>query len=57
MALTNCHECGKEVADTASKCPYCGCNHPAVPAATKNTIGLLVVIGLAVMVAGLWMCM
>lgn len=24
MALINCPECGKEISDTASKCPHCG---------------------------------
>ena len=26
MALINCPECGKQVSDTASLCPHCGCN-------------------------------
>lgn len=25
MALIKCHECGKEVSDSAVQCPHCGC--------------------------------
>lgn len=40
MALTNCHECGREVAQTADTCPNCGVKHPASKAAsTMDTIG------------------
>lgn len=24
MALKPCHECGKEISNTADKCPHCG---------------------------------
>jgi hypothetical protein len=33
MALKPCRECGKEVSDTATKCPHCGIDHPASAAA------------------------
>lgn len=25
MALINCRECGKEISNEATSCPYCGC--------------------------------
>ena len=25
MALIKCKECGKEISEDASECPYCGC--------------------------------
>lgn len=28
MALINCTECGKEISDSAERCPHCGCKTP-----------------------------
>ena len=38
MALKPCKECGKMVAELASKCPHCGNAHPSVDARAKVVI-------------------
>ena len=42
MALKPCKECGKMVAELASKCPHCGNAHPSVDARAKAVITTLV---------------
>jgi len=32
MAMAKCKECGKEVSDSASKCPHCGVDNPTTTA-------------------------
>jgi hypothetical protein len=41
MALINCYECGKEVSDTAVRCPYCGKLDPnSSPAALRGLVAV-----------------
>ena len=37
MALIKCYECGKEISDTADKCPHCGAPKPN---AVGNAVGI-----------------
>lgn len=36
MPLRPCRECGKDVAESAAKCPHCGVDHPANKAAAAG---------------------
>lgn len=38
MALINCKECGKEVSDTANKCPHCGYKNKKLTNDTKKRL-------------------
>jgi hypothetical protein len=39
--MSNCRGCGKRVADTAARCPFCGCTMPALPNAVVQIIGIV----------------
>lgn len=50
MALVNCKECGKEMSDSAIKCPHCGYDSTLKNNMAKkksNKIGCLVIIAIA----------
>lgn len=36
MALINCMECGREISDKATTCPFCGC-----PISEMSTVGVV----------------
>jgi hypothetical protein len=44
MALKSCHECKKEVAETAKVCPHCGVANPAATASTRALSALITLI-------------
>ena len=42
MAIIKCHECGKDISDTASVCPHCGAPKQESPVlSTLETTGQL----------------
>ena len=49
MALIKCKECGKEISDTAKKCPYCGFKEKG---SKKFIIVVISIILLLVVIAG-----
>ncbi len=55
MALTKCHECGKEVSDKANVCPHCGA--PAKPTVLQKGrritrgVGKVIYIAVAILIA------
>lgn len=49
MALTKCKECGKEVSDTAGKCPNCG-------AKVKKPMGVLGIVAIGIAIIALAKC-
>ena len=51
MALVKCKECGREVSNTARKCPHCGIDNPAIGPG-EMFIGFFV--GLAILVFAAW---
>lgn len=53
MALIKCHECGKEISDSAEQCPHCGCKTKRGTTVSKAK-GLMAsyVIVLALMIVG-----
>lgn len=46
MALIKCAECGKEISDTAEKCPNCGCKtkHGTTVTEAKSTVVVAIII-------------
>jgi len=41
MALINCKECGKEISDTAKKCPNCGYEDKNNTTSSDNSFGII----------------
>lgn len=46
MALVKCRECGKEVSNSAKKCPHCGIDSPAMSPVKAAFILIMIVVGL-----------
>lgn len=44
MALIKCKECGKEISNTASFCPHCGCNGLMQEINNKTAIKIIITI-------------
>ncbi len=50
VSLVKCKECGKEVSNTARKCPHCGVANPAIgpgEAIASFFVGLIVIVAVA----------
>jgi uncharacterized membrane protein len=57
MALIQCQECGKQMSDSASKCPNCGANRLQAVGATafqKACAIFIILVGLFVSLGGLF---
>lgn len=62
MALVKCKECGKEISDTAERCPSCGCvtNHGQEQKEAKSFLVLYALdfvalgVGLLLLLGGNW---
>ena len=44
MALKKCHECGKEISESAGKCPHCGAAHDYAGYAWLAVIVVIIVV-------------
>lgn len=58
MALIHCHECGKEISDSAKHCPHCGCktSHGKGVTQMKADIFTWVIIMFAAFLGGFLVC-
>lgn len=48
MALIHCHECGKEISDSAEHCPHCGCKTSHGKGVTQVKVDIIIWAVLAV---------
>lgn len=59
MAMITCHECGKQISNTASVCPHCGAkvNQISIKSDSSSTIliiyGVLILLGAIICFTGL----
>lgn len=59
MAMITCHECGKQISNTASVCPHCGAkvNQISIKSDSSSTVliiyGVLILLGAIICFTGL----
>ena len=54
MAMIKCRECGKEISNTAEKCPHCGCKtRYGKEQEDKKGNGTMLYIGIGAIIIGL----
>lgn len=54
MALIKCKDCGKEMSNTAFRCPYCGCTAMYQDINKKTLIKILLIAGIILLIGFLY---
>ena len=56
MAIINCVECGKEISDTAKKCPHCGYNYNSFSKTFRKNAKTIILITVALILIVISIC-